>query len=116
MLPEIQSLGGQLVAISPELPDNSLSLIEKHSLKYEILSDTNNDVARKFGLVFSLAKELRPLYEKFGIDLPKTQGNSDYELPVPATYVVDENGTIILSYVDTDYTKRLEPDEVLGVL
>jgi len=59
---------------------------------------------------------LRPLYKKFGIDLPGTQGNENYELPVPATYVVDENGTIILSYVDTDYTTRLEPEEVLEVL
>lgn len=116
ILPEIHALGGQLIAISPELPDNSLNLVEKHSLKYEILSDINNDVAKKFGLVFSLGEKLRPLYEKFGIDLPGTQGNDNYELPVPATYVVDENGTIILSYVDTDYTKRLEPEEVLEVL
>ena len=93
-----------------------MSLIEKHSLKFEILSDINNEVARKFGLVFSLAEQTRPLYEKFGIDLSKTQGNKNYELPVPATYVVDENGTIILSYVNIDYTNRLEPEEVLTVL
>lgn len=104
------------MGISPELPDNSLNLIDKHALKYEILSDIDNEVARKFGLVFSLAEELRPIYKNWGIDLPGTQGNDRHELPVPATYVVDESGTIILAYVDTDYTKRLEPEEVLGVL
>lgn len=104
------------MAISPELPDNSLSVAEKNSLEFEILSDINNEVARKFGIVFSSIEEMKPLYEKFGVDLPKTQGNENYELPVPATYVVDVDGTIILSYVNIDYTTRLEPDEVLKVL
>lgn len=104
------------MAISPELPDNSLSLIEKHSLKYEVLSDLGNEIAREFGIVFTVEEELRPIYKKLGVDLAWAQGNENYELPVPATYVVDTNGTIILSHVDTDYTNRLEPEEVLEVL
>jgi len=116
ILPEIQATGAQLVAISPELPDSSLNLIEKHALKYEILSDTGNDLARDLGLVFSLGEEMKGLYKEFGIDLEKANGNSAFELPVPATYVVDENGTVILSYVNIDYTNRLEPEEVLAVL
>lgn len=93
-----------------------MSLSEKLQLEFEILSDLNNDVARKFGIVFGLSEELKPLYEKFGVDLPKTQGNENFELPVPATYVVDSNGTIILAHIDIDYTRRLEPEEVLEVL
>jgi len=116
ILPEIHSKGAQLVAISPELPDNSLSLSEKLELDFEILSDLNNDIARKFGIVFELTDELKPLYEKFGVDLPKTQGNENFELPVPATYVVDGDGTVILAHIDIDYTRRLEPEEVLEVL
>ncbi|QZY56189.1 peroxiredoxin-like family protein [Crassaminicella profunda] len=115
-LPEIHALGGQLVAISPELPDNSLSLVEKYTLKYEVLSDIGNEIARELGLVFTVEEELRPIYKRLGVDLVTTQGNENYELPVPATYVVDTNGTIILSYVNTDYTTRLEPKEVLEVL
>lgn len=116
ILSEIHALGGQLVAISPELPDNSLSLVEKYVLQYEVLSDLENKIARKFGLVFTVEEELRPIYKTLGVDLVTSQGNENYELPVPATYVVDTNGTIILSYVDTDYTNRLDPKEVLEVL
>jgi len=116
ILPEIQNLGAQLVAISPELPDDSLDIIGRHSLKYEVLSDFNNELAKKAGLVFSLSEEMKSLYKGFGIDLVKPQGNKSYELPVPATYVVDESGSIILSYVNIDYTDRLEPEEVLSVL
>lgn len=116
ILNDIHALGGQLVAISPELPDNSLTLIGKHSLEYEILSDIGNEISREVGLVFTVEEELHPVYKKLGVDLVATQGNENYELPVPATYVVGTNGTIILSYVDTDYTNRLEPVEVLTVL
>lgn len=116
ILENIHSKGAQLVAISPELPDNSLSLIEKHELKYEILTDLNNDLAKELGLVFSLDTELKSLYKDFGIDLESAHGNQNYELPVPATYVIDETGTVIMSYVNVDYTDRLEPEEVLTVL
>lgn len=116
ILPEIKGKGAQFVAISPELPDNSLSLKEKLKLDFEVLSDLNNDVARSFGIVFSLTEDLRGTYEKFGIDLPGTQGNKNHELPIPATFVVDGNGTIILAHIDIDYTKRLEPEDVLQVL
>lgn len=116
ILPEIHGLGAQLVAISPELADESLSLVEKHSLEFEILSDINNEIAKKFGIVFSLDEEMQALYKKFGIDLSKTQGNENYELPIPATYVVDSDGTIILSHVDINYETRIEPEEVLEVL
>ncbi len=116
ILTEIEALGGQLLAVSPELPDNSLSLMEKHSLKFEVLSDIDNKVAKEFGIVFTVEEELRKVYEKFGIDLATFQGNQNFELPVPATYVVDTNGKIVLSYINTDYTTRLDPTEVLKVL
>lgn len=85
-------------------------------MKFEILSDINNDIARKFGIVFSLNDNLKSIYRNFGINLPKTQGNNKHELPVPATYVINSDGTIVLFHVDIDYTKRLEPEEVLEVL
>ncbi|MEK6266287.1 MAG: AhpC/TSA family protein [Clostridium sp.] len=115
-LPEIKGLGAQLVGISPELPDNSMSLVEKYSLKFEILSDIDNKLANKFGLTYYVEKELQEAYKNLGIDLVSSQGNSNYELPVPATYVVNSNGTIVLAFINTDYTKRLEPCEVIETL
>lgn len=116
LLPELRDLGAQLIAISPELPDNSLTLMEKHELKYEILSDLDNQVAKQFGITFELSPQVRTIYESFGIDLKGTQGNDKHELPIPATYVVNERGQVILQFVNADYTDRLEPEEILGVL
>ncbi|SHH89267.1 peroxiredoxin-like family protein [Clostridium grantii] len=116
ILPQIKELGANLVAISPELPDNSFSLIEKHELGFEILSDLENVVAKKFGLVFKLDEAIIEVYKKFGIDVEAGQGNDKYEVPLPATYVIDGKGEIVMAYVNTDYTKRLEPSETLTAL
>ncbi len=115
-LPEIADLGASLVAISPETPDNSLTSAEKNALEFEVLSDTGNAVARGFGLVFKLADELKPIYEGFGIDLVKHNADESYELPLPATYVIDRDGTVRKAFVDADYTKRLDPEEIVDSL
>ena len=115
-IPKIHALNAELVAISPELPDNSLSLAEKNNLTFQLLSDQANAYARQCGLVYTLAEQLRPLYKNWGIDLPVANGDPTFELPLPATYVVDYDSSIALSFVDTDYTKRLEPSDVLETL
>jgi peroxiredoxin len=115
-LPDINQLGASLVAISPQTPDNSLSTAEKNELKFQVLSDVGNKVADKFGLVFRLPTELQELYNKFGIVLPKFNGDESWELPMPGTYVIDKDGTVSYAFVDADYTKRAEPDEVIAKL
>lgn len=115
-LPEIQALGAKLLAISPQTPDNSLSTQEKNALSYEVLSDVGNQVARQFGLVFTLPASLLPVYADFGIDLAAANGDSSFELPLPATYVVGTNGKITHAFVDADYTKRLDPQAIIATL
>ncbi|NES77071.1 MULTISPECIES: peroxiredoxin-like family protein [Okeania] len=115
-LPQITELGAKLIAISPETPDNSLSTTEKNELTFEVLSDRGNQVAKEFGLVFQLPEELRPIYQSFGIDLPAYNGDESFELPIPATYVVASDGTIIHAFVNPDYTQRLDPEEIINVL
>lgn len=115
-LPGIRSCGAQLVAISPNLPDRSLSSIEKHALEFEVLSDLKNALARQFGLVFTVGESLRPVYAQLGIDIPEFNGDDSYELPIPATYVVDSDGIIKLAFLDADYSKRLEPSTVIQKL
>ena len=115
-LPEIKALGATLVGISPETPDNSLTAIEKHQLEFEVLSDVGNKTARKFGLLFTVYEEMRPLYLKWGLDVPAVNGDYSWELPVPATYVIDRNAVVHAAHVDKDYTKRMEPDDVLVAL
>ncbi len=115
-LPEFEARGASLVAISPQTPDNSLTTAEKRDLEYAVLSDVGNTVAREYGLVFSLAEELRPIYDQFGLDIPAHNGDSTFELPVPATYVVDQNGVITYAFVNSDYQKRAEPSEILAAV
>ncbi|ELS03536.1 Peroxiredoxin [Xenococcus sp. PCC 7305] len=115
-LPEIKTLGANLIAISPETPDNSLSTSEKNELTFDVLSDSKNQVAKQFGLVFTLANELRPIYNQFGIDIPAYNGDNTFELPIPATYVVASDGKIIHSFVNVDYTQRLDPREIITAL
>jgi peroxiredoxin len=91
-------------------------MAEKNDLLFEVLSDTSNTVARQFGLAFRLVDELEATMSAMGIKLPEYNGNDAWELPIPATYVIDPDGTITLAYIDADYTTRLEPGDILGNL
>lgn len=115
-LPDIQALGASLAAISPQTPDNSLSMAEKNALTFAVLSDVGNAVARQFKLVFSLPDILRPLYKQIGADLSKYNGDESYELPIPGTFVIAPDGIITFAFVDADYTHRLEPSAILASL
>jgi peroxiredoxin len=115
-LPRIKKLGASLVAVSPQTPDNSVSSAERLKLTFEVLSDVGNRVARQFGIVFTLPEELRPIYAGFGIDIPAANGDDTFELPVPATYVIDHDRKIRMAFVDADHTQRVEPEVVISVL
>lgn len=113
---EIKELGATLVAISPQLPDKSLSTAQKNELKFEVLSDVDSTIADQFGLTFSVDEELRPIYKEWGVDVAAVNDDPDWRLPLPATYVIAPDGSIVKSFVDEDYTARLEPDEILESL
>ena len=115
-LDEFRAAGASLVAVAPTLPDQSLSTAEKNELEFPVLSDVGNKVAKQFGIVFTLPNELRPIYESFGIDIAKHNGDDTFELPCPATYVIDSSGTIQYAFVHSDYTLRAEPAEILEAL
>jgi peroxiredoxin len=116
ILPQILALGAQLIAISPQNPDESLSTAEKNALSFSVLSDLGNGVAKRFGLVFSLPEELRAIMAANGKSLPTINGDESWELPVPATFVIDTDGTVVLAHIDVDYRRRIEPDAILDVL
>ena len=116
MLPEIKRQGANLIAISPQLSDQSIAMVKKNHLEFQVLSDIGNKVARKFGLVFTLPEELRPVYGNFHVDLEKANGDNRFELPIPASYIIDQNGIILHSFVEEDHTKRLEPSVLIDVL
>lgn len=115
-LPQFEANGAGLVAVSPEYPDNSLTLVEKHNLQYPVLSDTGQLVARQFGIVYEFPPSLDSLYQSFGNDLRAHNHSDKAELPIPATYVVDTTGVIRYAHLDVDYTYRAEPAEILEAL
>ncbi|TWX70432.1 peroxiredoxin-like family protein [Colwellia sp. C1TZA3] len=115
-LAEIKALGATLVAITPELADASLSTTEKNELQFEVLTDTNAKYAKDLGLVFTLPEELRPIYSSFGIEVEEHNGANQFDLPLAATFVVAQDGTIASAFVEEDYTLRQEPSEVIKVL
>ena len=114
-LPAIKAAGATLVAITPETPDNSLSTSEKNELEFTVLSDVGNELAKKYGVVFKLPEKVSPLYKQM-IDLEKYNGNDSDELPLAATYVIDNTGKIRYAFLDADYTKRAEPVDVVEAL
>ncbi|MEV0371185.1 peroxiredoxin-like family protein [Streptomyces sp. NPDC050636] len=113
---EITARGAQLVAVSPQIPDESLTLSEKHELAFDVLSDVGSDTAKQYGLSFDLPADLAAVYDSFGFDLQRVNGGHPHTLPLPATYVIDRTATIRWAFVDTDYTARAEPADILTAL
>jgi peroxiredoxin len=115
-LPELQDLGATLVAISPELPDRSLSTVEKNELSFPVLSDAGNRVAREFKLVHRIASEVVAYQLGNGNDVAAFNGADVAEVPLPATYVVNQAGVVEYAFVSADYTRRSDPDEVIAAV
>ncbi|MCF1593362.1 peroxiredoxin-like family protein [Streptomyces muensis] len=112
----ITARGARLVAVSPQIPDESLTLTEKHDLAFDVLSDIGSDTAKQYGLAFDLPDDLAAVYDKLGFDLQRVNAGHPRTLPLPATYVIDRDGVIRWAFVNTDYTTRAEPDDILATL
>ncbi len=106
--------GARLVAVSPQTPDNSLTMADKHSLEFPVLSDEGGEVIGTYGLKYDVAS--REVYETAGVDLAKFNGKGGWTLPAPAVFVIDREGTVRFVSVNGDYTQRAEPDEALNAL
>jgi len=115
-LPEFKALGATLVGISPETPDASLTTVEKNNLEFEVLSDVGNRVIKEYGLLYVVDEKMRPLYLEWGLDVPAANGDGSYELPIPATYVIDRKGIIQAAHVDKNYINRMDPGDIVEAL
>ncbi|MEV5506718.1 peroxiredoxin-like family protein [Streptomyces orinoci] len=113
---DFRARGACLVAVSPQIPDESLTLAEKERLAFPVLSDIGSRVAASYGIAFELSGELGGKYDEFGFDLARVNAGHARTLPLPATFVIDGEGTVRWSFVDTDYTVRAEPAEILSAL
>jgi peroxiredoxin len=117
VLDQITEAGATLVAISPQTPDASLSFAEKNNLKFEVLSDVGNGVANMYTTVFHHAADATAVLNGLGIDFGNFYGDDSDELPVPAAFVIDQNGKILLAKTaGGDFRNRVEPSEILQIL
>jgi len=112
-LPRMQSAGSSLVAISPQTAKQSFFMRDQHQLRFPLLSDSHNRVARGFGLVYPIPQEQKEVYSRTFVNLPFLNGDSSWELPIPATYILERDGAALYASVHPDYTRRPEPEEII---
>ena len=111
---ELVEMGYQIVAVSADQPEYLQESIEKHDLDYTLYSDSPMNASTAFGLTFKVDQETVERYRKNGIDLEKHAGYDHHLLPVPAVFIVDQEGTIRFQYVNPDYKTRIEPEVLLA--
>ncbi|OLS23664.1 MAG: putative peroxiredoxin [Candidatus Heimdallarchaeota archaeon LC_2] len=106
-----------VLAIAPQHPQDAVKMSEKNNLHFDLLSDPDFKIITLYKLKFILSKDVQDVYEnKFNLNLPNLTANKSWELPIPATFLINQKGIIVESYVETDYTKRLTGDELLELL
>jgi peroxiredoxin len=116
LMPEIRAAGTSLIAISPQTVQQSFFMADQHKLRFSLLSDVGNEVARKFGLVYRVPEFQQAVYRRAFINLPLANGDESWELPIPATYIIDRDGTVLSASCNPDYMKRPEPVEILATV
>ena len=113
MLPAIQQAGATLATISPQTVQQSFFMRDQHKLRFPLLSDAGNKVARRFGLTYRVPDEQRAVYQRAFVNLPFVNGDDSWDLPIPATYIIDRDGTVVHASANEDYTDRPEPENIV---
>jgi peroxiredoxin len=117
---EIETAGASLVAISPQTEKQAFFMHNQHKLAFPLLVDAGNQLARQFGLVYRVPEEQQAIYRRTFVNLPFINGDPSWELPIPATFVIDRDGdldsTILFASANEDYSDRPEPFEILSVV
>lgn len=116
IIKDIHEVGAEVIAISPEVIEESINTREKNKLDFYVLSDQNNDAINKYKLEYELPPYIIDLYKKIKVPLDKYNGRDDWILPSPATFIINREGTIVYKYNKSDYRERAEPSEILKVI
>ena len=112
---QIKAAGASMVAVSPQTEKQAFFMHDQHRLAFPLLVDAHNQLARQFGLVYRVSDEQQALYSRTFVNLPFVNGESSWELPIPATFVIEQDGKIIFASANEDYTDRPEPLDILAV-
>ncbi|MEZ7514243.1 peroxiredoxin-like family protein [Flavobacterium frigidarium] len=116
-LEELEALGATLVAISPQVPDGSLTKSEISEMTFTVLSDQNAKVASQYGVAWEVPEFLlNHMRVDRNLDLAKINNGNGSVLPIPATFIIGTDGIIAWNYVNVDYRTRSEPEEIIEAL
>ncbi len=113
---QVEEKGATMLSISPQLTEFNNQIVEQQHLNYDLLSDNGNNIAGAFGLRWTMVDPLKSLYDSFGINLPKYNGDESWTLPVPARFIIGQDSIIQYAEFSVDYTKRPNPDVLLDHL
>jgi peroxiredoxin len=116
VLAQIEQAGASLVAVSPQTVKQSFFMHDQHKLRFPLLSDAGNKVARQFGLTYRVPESQETVYRRAFVNLPFTNGDDSWELAIPATYILDRDASVLYASANEDYTERPEPSEIVGTL
>jgi peroxiredoxin len=111
---EVEAAGASIVAVSPQTEKQAFFMRDQHKLTFPILVDATNQLAHRFGLAYRVPEEQQGLYRSTFVNLPFVNGDSRWELPIPATFIIDRDGSIRFAFADEDYTSRPEPLDILA--
>ena len=113
---EIRQLGGTIISITPQCASAANKLREICELTFPILCDVDNAYALECGLMMMIGPAIDRVYQMTGINLSADQGNEGLFLPIPATYVIGQDGIIHADYVQPDFRTRMTPQDILAAL
>jgi len=113
---QIKEAGANLIAVSPQIEQQAFFMADQHKLRFPLLSDPGNQVAKKFGLAYRVPDQQKEIYQRVFVNLPLVNGDQSWELPIPATYILERDGTVLYSNANPDYTDRPEPFDILDAL
>ena len=116
ILPEIEQAGGTLAAVSPQTVKQSFFMRDQHKLRFPLLSDAGNNLARQFGLTYRVPDEQKAIYQRAFVNLPFVNGDNSWELAIPATCIVDRDGILLYASANEDYAERPEPEDIVRTL
>lgn len=116
MLPELQRRGARMLAVTPQCEREIALTRERDRLRFPIVADRGNAIARAFGIAYEVAPEVRVLYERLGIDPAQVDVSGRWTLPLPAVFLIGRDGRIAWDHVDTDYRCRAEPCDAIARL
>ncbi|MFY9792926.1 MAG: peroxiredoxin-like family protein, partial [Candidatus Sulfotelmatobacter sp.] len=116
ILSKIDQAGATLAAISPQTVQQSFFMRDQHKLRFPLLSDPGNKVAKQFGLTYRVPDEQKAIYQRAFVNLPFVNGDDSWQLPIPTTYIIDRDSTMLYASANEDYTERPEPEEIVRFL